>query len=526
MTYQTTVTDAELKEGEEVVVGVEPDDADPDTDGHQVALHRGHNPITVTVTSVDGRFSRAYTATVTRGTPPSADLRSLTVDGTPVDGFEADTTAYTHHVVHAVDRATVAATAEEAESAGVAYSPDDADTDTDGHQVDLELGDNDVTVTVTAEDDTTKEYTLTINRTLTGGAYLGSLSVGGIGIEGFVTTTTDYAVTLGNFIERATIALTTWDGNASVAYSPADADPGASAYQAPLEVGDNVVTITVTAEDGTTRDYTVTIIRTGSDNANLRDLTHDGTSLGFAPDWFILRTTVNMTVGRTVQRLTLAAIPAHASASVSYSPADADPDAGGHQVDLQGGANSVEATVTAENGFTTRTYTIIIHVTGGTNADLSDLTIDGTSVTDFAPATTGYTLQVDNPTGQVTVAGAAADAPFATVAYSPTDDADTDTDGHQVDLAVGENAIIVTVTAQDETTTKAYTLTVSRAPDTTGPTVAFASVSEDGLTVTLVFDERLDNTSMPPHTAFLVYLGEVSQSLLGNRSRRRRRAWP
>ena len=419
VTYQTTVTDAELKEGEEVVVGVEPDDADPDTDGHQVALHRGHNPITVTVTSVDGRFSRAYTATVTRGTPPSADLRSLAVDGTPVDGFEADTTAYTHHVVHAVDRATVAATAEEAESAGVAYSPDDADTDTDGHQVDLELGDNDVTVTVTAEDDTTKEYTLTINRTLTGGAYLGSLSVGGIGIEGFVTTTTDYAVTLGNSIERATIALTTWDGNASVAYSPADADPGASAYQAALEVGDNVVTITVTAEDGTTRDYTVTIIRTGSDNANLRDLTRDGTSLGFAPDWFILRTTVNMTVGRTVQRLTLAAIPAHASASVSYSPADADPDAGGHQVDLQGGANSVEATVTAENGFTTRTYTIIIHVTGGTNADLSDLTIDGTSVTDFAPATTGYTLQVDNPTGQVTVAGAAADAPFATRGLQP-----------------------------------------------------------------------------------------------------------
>ena len=526
VTYQTTVTDTELAEGEEIVVAIEPSDADANAEGHQVTLVKGHNPITVTVTSVNGD-TRAYTVTVTRGMPPSsnANLSALTVDGTAVEGFEADTTAYTHDVVHVADRVTVAATAEEEastslfsprEGASVAYSPADADPDTDGHQVDLALGDNTVTVTVTAEDETTKEYTLTINRTVTGGAYLSALSVGGIGIEGFVATTPDYTVTVGNSIERATIALATVDGNASVTYSTADADSSAAGYQVDLEVGSNVVTITVTAPEGATRDYTLTINRTGSDNANLRDLTSDGTSSGLAPDWFILHTTVNYTVGRTVQRLTLAAIPAHASASVSYSPADADPDTEGYQVDLQAGANTVEATVTAENGFTVKTYTITINVTGGTNADLSDLTIEGTSVTDFAAATTAYTLQVENSTEQVTVAGAAADAPFATVAYS-ADDADTDTDGHQVDLAVGENAVIVTVTAQDGTTTKEYTLTISRAPDTTALTVAFASVSKDGLTVTVVFDERLDDTGTPPNTAFLVYVGEVDPLLTGNR---------
>ena len=528
VTYQTTVTDTELAEGEETVVAIEPSDADANAEGHQVTLIKGHNPITVTVTSVNGD-TRAYTVTVTRGMPPSsnANLSALTVDGTAVEGFEADTTAYTHDVVHVADRVTVAATAEEEastslfsprEGASVAYSPADADPDTDGHQVDLALGDNTVTVTVTAEDETTKEYTLTINRTVTGGAYLSALSVGGIGIEGFVATTPDYTVTVGNSIERATIALATVDGNASVTYSTADADSSAAGYQVDLEVGSNVVTITVTAPEGATRDYTLTINRTGSDNANLRDLTSDGTSSGLAPDWFILHTTVNYTVGRTVQRLTLAAIPAHASASVSYSPADADPDTEGYQVDLQAGANTVEATVTAENGFTVKTYTITINVTGGTNADLSDLTIEGTSVTDFAAATTAYTLQVENSTEQVTVAGAAADAPFATVAYSADDaDTDTDTDGHQVDLAVGENAVIVTVTAQDGTTTKEYTLTISRAPDTTAPTVAFASVSKDGLTVTVVFDERLDDTGTPPNTAFLVYVGEVDPLLTGNR---------
>ena len=119
----------------------------------------------------------------------------------------------------------------------MAYSPADADPDTDGHQVDLELGDNTVTVTVTAEDETTKEYTLTINRTLTGGAYLSALSVGGIGIEGFVATTPDYTVTVGNSIERATIALATVDGNASVTYSTADAGSSAAGYQVDLGSG-------------------------------------------------------------------------------------------------------------------------------------------------------------------------------------------------------------------------------------------------------------------------------------------------
>ena len=42
------------------------------------------------------------------------------------------------------------------------------------------------------------------------------------------------------------------------------------------------------------------------------------------------------------------------------------------------------------------------------------------------------------------------------------DDADTGVDGHQVTLAEGDNVIKVKVTAAD-TTTKTYTVTVSRA---------------------------------------------------------------
>ena len=46
-------------------------------------------------------------------------------------------------------------------------SPADADMNTVGHQVALSAGANSVTVTVTAEDGTTKDYTVSVNRGVT-----------------------------------------------------------------------------------------------------------------------------------------------------------------------------------------------------------------------------------------------------------------------------------------------------------------------------------------------------------------------
>ena len=89
---------------------------------------------------------------------------------------------------------------------------------------------------------------------------------------------------------------------------------------------------------------------------------------------------------------------------------------------------------------------------GGADADLSALTVDGTGVTDFAADTTSYTVTVDHATTQVTVAATASDS-NATVAYDPTD---------QVNLAGGKTAVTVTVTAEDGTTTKDYTVNFHR----------------------------------------------------------------
>ena len=62
--------------------------------------------------------------------------------------------------------ATITATANH-EAAGVDYSSTDADPNTSGHQVNLSAGRNQVTVTVTAEDGSTRDYRVSINRGVT-----------------------------------------------------------------------------------------------------------------------------------------------------------------------------------------------------------------------------------------------------------------------------------------------------------------------------------------------------------------------
>ena len=88
----------------------------------------------------------------------------------------------------------------------------------------------------------------------------------------------------------------------------------------------------------------------------------------------------------------------------------------------------------------------------------------------FDAQTTAYTAEVGNTVGTITVTPTTNDD-YATVAYLDAANAvlaDTDTiaDHHQVALDVGGNTIKVRVTAENTTTTKTYTVRVTRDPAT------------------------------------------------------------
>ena len=92
---------------------------------------------------------------------------------------------------------------------------------------------------------------------------LASLVLGmGILSPEFDADTGAYAATVANDVSVETVTAEAASDYATVSVSPEVADDvGTEGVEVALEVGENTIIVTVTAEDGTTRDYTVTITR-------------------------------------------------------------------------------------------------------------------------------------------------------------------------------------------------------------------------------------------------------------------------
>ena len=99
-------------------------------------------------------------------------------------------------------------------------------------------------------------------QTLSSDAALSALAVSPGGIVGFDADDTSYEVGVASTVEVATVTASASHAAAEVAYSGSDADAVAAGYQVSLSAGRNAVTVTVTAEDGSTiKEYTLSINR-------------------------------------------------------------------------------------------------------------------------------------------------------------------------------------------------------------------------------------------------------------------------
>ena len=317
-----------------------------------------------------------------RADATDATLGSLALEGATLDpAFAPATTEYTASVELATTRTTVEARPAEP-GATVAYLDDadeaitDADTETDGHQVDLAPGDNVIKVKVTATNTTsTKTYRVTVRRgdgTVSDDASLSALTVSpGTLAPVFDAETTAYAVEL-IFSEREiTVTAEPTDSGATVEYlkgdaTLADANDMADGHQVSLDTGENVIKVKVTAEDGTTTEYTVTVRRdaTASTDATLSGLTLSPGTL--VPTFAADTTAYTASVGNAHDEVTVTPTVKHRGATVEYldgddaTLADANDMADGHQVTLEVGENVVKVKVTAEDGTTTETYTVTL----------------------------------------------------------------------------------------------------------------------------------------------------------------------
>ena len=453
-----------------------------DADG-VISLSEGSNVITVEVTAEDGQTAKTYTITVTRldsqSDPISSDasLSELTLSGINFGTFASGTTSYSITVANSVSQTTVAPTVNHSEASHVIKLG--GVTDADG-TVSLAVGSNVITVEVTAEDtSTTRTYTVTVTRAdpPSTDATLKALTVNGINMGGGRGPYywVGYLIDVNYSVTEATVTPTVNHSGASyvIKLNGVVDEDGAL----PLAVGRNRITIEVTAEDGeTTKTYSVSVKRRAvSTDARLRALTLSGIDFGT----FVLSTTAyTAEVTNSPTETTVTPTVNDSGASYVIKLGGVEDDDG--TVSLEAGSNVITVEVTAEDGQTTRTYTIAVTrlVTSevnlaSTDATLSGLTLSGIDFGTFASGTNSYSAQVANSVQQTTVTPTVNDS---NASYVSKLGGVTDADG-TVSLAVGSNVITVEVTAEDEQTTKTYTVTVTRAASSTDATLEWLALS-------------------------------------------------
>ena len=458
---QTTVTPTVNHSGASYIIklgGV------TDTDG-VISLSVGSNVITIEVTAEDDSTTQTYTVAVTRAAPPSTDatLSALTLGGIDFGTFASGTTSYTAQVANSVSQTTVTPTVNHSGANYVIKLG--GVTDVDG-VVSLSVGSNVITVEVTAEDDsTTRTYTVTVTRAvpsnpgqLSSDAKLSALTLSGIDFGTFDSTTTSYTARVTNSVTETTVTPTANHSGASYVIKlggVTDSDGVVS-----LAVGANIITIEVTAEDGnTSQTYTVTVTRAAppSTDATLSALSLSGVDFGtFAP----ATTSYTAEVANSVSQTTVTPTPNHAGASYVIKLGGAT-DADG-VIALGVGSNVITVEVTAQDGQTTRTYTVTVTRAAELSSDatLSDLTLSGMDFGTFDPATISYRARVASETTETTVTPT---VNHSAASYVIKLGGVTDADG-VVSLSEGSNVITVDVTAEDGETSQTYTVAVARGP--------------------------------------------------------------
>jgi len=287
---------------------------------------------------------------------------------------------------------------------------------------DLQPGNNAIVVTVTGSDNlTTATYSVTVfvntqNPNFSTDATLGSLKVNGS------------TITPGQTFEVA--ALTT---AVTVEAVPTDAN-ATSVVTGTLNLvtGMNTVSVTVTAEDGTTTqvyNFKVRVLALSSDVA-LDTFTVNGQAVRNGGRVYLAPGTTGANV---------VALPNDPSSTVTISPT----------YSLVAGANTITVTVTSQSG-AQAVYTVTLNVqTPSSNSALVVFKVSGARVAD------GTTVFVPAGTTAVAVTAIAADAA-----------ASVDVNGSN-GLVLGENTLTVIVTAEDgSTTTSSVTLNVLANDDT------------------------------------------------------------
>ena len=295
-------------------------------------------------------------------------------------------------------------------------------------------------------------------------ALLHTLKLSGMTLNETVTGTTyRYTAQVPYSVTATTVTAVPADGNASVLVLQ---DGEAVSGPLRLRVGAQTITIQVTAQDGTTIQlYNVLVTRLPSSEVQLSELTLSHAAL--APEFQGGTTRYTATVTNDVYALTVRAKAVSSEASIRINGQFFASGEAVLPVELQVGANPITIGVTAQDGVTTQSYTVMVHRKPSSNVLLNGLLLsEGTLSPAFDSGIVHYEAAVEHGMTSMTVTASVYDRNALLTVNGR--EAASHQPSQPVALQVGVNRLTIMVTAQDRVSTQAYTVEVTRKPSTNG----------------------------------------------------------
>ena len=343
----------------------------------------------------------------------------------------------------------------------------------------LAVGSNPFNLLVTAADGTTtKTYTLTVTReAVSSNADLSALVLAETALSPvFDATTTSYTATVGNAIESVTVTATTADTDATILHSGFTIGSGIPKtlpiLGATLQVGPNEFPLTVTAADGTPKTYTLTVTRE-EPVVDITDATLQNLTFGPIVPADILTPTFNSTftgpytatVDNIYASITIIPTATNSNSTITvFADGREIPVNSGFSsgtIGLTVGNNAMSVRVVAPAGNSEFYSLTVIRTPVSTDANLSGLSLsEGLLAPDFDAYTNQYDTTVLYAVDSMTVTPTTANE-YARVTVNGTA-VDSGVASTAIPLSVGDNTITVEVTAEDGSTIKTYTITVTR----------------------------------------------------------------
>ena len=279
-----------------------------------------------------------YNINVSGGVQPDPESSDNTLRSLKVNDQTVDLSTLTITVPNTTTQASVVAEKNEEHAIVSGYT----------NPIDLQVGNNSISIVVTAQNGAVRTYNLTIVREADNRSSdndLKSLSVTDATISpDFDKNVTNYTVVVNNSVTNVTINAQANEEHATI-----------TGYTNPvsLQVGNNLISIVVTAQNGTPKTYNLTIQReepidpTKSNDNTLKSLSVTGVTLN--PLFNSDVTDYTARVDKTVTTITINAEKNDTKATLE----------GDGQKTLVDGENSFSIVVTAENN-SKKTYTIVI----------------------------------------------------------------------------------------------------------------------------------------------------------------------